>query len=72
MTVHNRWIRQPHGGTSSPAEGGSLHAVLKAKRREKVCSEFDKQTELEQLRETLSKEYGEAASDDAKLDAKLK
>ncbi|MBV1862272.1 MAG: hypothetical protein KUG77_27885 [Nannocystaceae bacterium] len=54
------------------SNGGSVHAVVAAKRRDKVCSEFDKDTEIEQLRETLAKEYGEAGSSDAKLDAKLK
>ncbi len=72
MTIENRWIRQPHQGGTPVSSGGSVHAVVAAKRRDKVCSEFDKDTEIEQLRETLAKEYGEAGSSDAKLDAKLK
>ena len=77
MTVENRWIRSPlsMAGQASPGRaspGGSLHATVVAKRREKVCSEFDKATELEQLRETLAVEYGTAESRDAKLDAELK
>ena len=65
MTIENRWIRQPHQGGTPVSSGGSVHAVVAAKRRDKVCSEFDKDTEIEQLRETLAKEYGEAGSSDA-------
>lgn len=72
MTIENRWIRQPHQGNTPASSGGSLHAVVVAKRRDKVCSEFDKDTEIEQLRETLAQEYGKAGSAEEKLDAKLK
>jgi len=72
MTVENRWIRQPHQGSTPASSGASVHAVVVTKRRDKVCSEFDKHTEIEQLRETLAQEYGKAGSAEAKLDAKLK
>lgn len=72
MTVENRWIRSPHAVGNPSSTGASVHAVVIAKRRDKVCSEFDKATELEQLRETLVVEYGKAGSADAKLGAKLK
>ena len=72
MTVENRWVRQPQSTGKQVSSGASLHAVVAAKRRDKVCSEFDKATELEQLRETLAVAYTKANTGEAALDAKLK
>lgn len=70
MTFKDRWLRKPH--TRTNAHSGTLHAAIVRKRRARVCSEFDKEVELEQLRETLNVELHRASTRDEREDAKLK
>lgn len=57
MTVYARWVRAPHAAGGPRGDGGSVHLVHRRKRKAQVCEGFDEQTELEQLRETIRKQY---------------
>lgn len=73
MSTESLWQRRPHTKGGPRGDGSTVHLVQRTGRKETPCEGFDEQTELEQLTETITKDYLTApVKSSARVQARLR